>query len=147
MQIRPSQRRNWGTYDVRSWANDSLFKARQFAYRDVNGHEIRDGDRIGRAYFRSSASIVRTQLQQGGIRLAFLINEAAAGRSAFPKERISRSGAPGRTSTSSEPRTRRDADAPIAQVLLDKEWPRADGRMDRKAKEGACHSIEGRFSV
>ena len=79
LRITPWQRRGWSTYDLVGWANESLFRARRFAYRDVGGREIKTGHQLGGTYLRRRKGVVGLGLQQGGVRLAFLLNEAASG--------------------------------------------------------------------
>ena len=64
----------WATTDVRSWANESYRLSEEFVY----GRLPADG-RIRNAYFLPALGISRAQLMKGGVRLAHLLNAAAAG--------------------------------------------------------------------
>ena len=65
----------WAATDVRSWANESYRICEDFVY----GQLPADG-RIRNEYFLPALGITRTQLMKGGVRLAHLLNTAAAGR-------------------------------------------------------------------
>lgn len=65
--------------DVLTWAAESLSLARRFAYRD-GAEDIATGDSVGKSYQRQIEPIIERRLYEAGVRLAWLINETAAGR-------------------------------------------------------------------
>lgn len=66
----------WSNSDVVGWTNESYRIAEDFAYRVGNGA-------LADEYFNRALPIARERLQQAGIRLAHLLNEAARGRAHF----------------------------------------------------------------
>jgi hypothetical protein len=67
----------WTNSDVVSWANESYRIDEEFVYSVANG-----GD-IGQTYYDRALAISKRRIQQAGIRLAHVINEAARGRTSF----------------------------------------------------------------
>jgi nuclease S1 len=60
---------------VEDWATESLLAARQ-AYEDpVTGKRIKSGTKLADAYQEANLSVVRRRLDQGGVRLAIVLNE------------------------------------------------------------------------
>ena len=74
-QIAQDEARSWETLNVREWANESFRLDEQFVY----GKLPRNG-RIRNDYFKPGLGIAEVQLLKGGVRLAHLINSAAAGK-------------------------------------------------------------------
>jgi len=68
---------HWSNADVLGWTNESYQVAEGFVYSVPNG-----GD-VGQAYFDEAVPIVKLRMQQAGVRLAFVLNEAARGRAVF----------------------------------------------------------------
>ena len=73
-EINRDEARRWETLDVVSWANESYRVCEEFVY----GKLPADGF-IGNAYYKPGIGIAEVQLQKGGVRLAHVINRAAAG--------------------------------------------------------------------
>jgi hypothetical protein len=71
--VTAEQAASWANVDVVGWTNESFRLAEEFAYR-IPGEGVIDRDYLIRA-----VAIAREQLQRAGVRLAFLINSAAAG--------------------------------------------------------------------
>lgn len=69
-----------GSTNVLEWMRESFQLAREKAYKDSNGKEIRSGARLGADYYRRSEPIVTHQLAKAAVRLAYLINLLAAGK-------------------------------------------------------------------
>jgi hypothetical protein len=67
----------WANSDVLGWTNESYQIAEEFVYNVANGGDIAE------PYYNRALQIARQRLQQGGIRLAHLLNEAARGRALF----------------------------------------------------------------
>ena len=67
----------WANSDVMAWTNESYRIDEDFVYSVANGGQI------DQSYFDRAAPIVKERLQQAGVRLAFLLNEAARGRAYF----------------------------------------------------------------
>jgi hypothetical protein len=65
----------WSNSDVVGWTNESYRLDEEFVY------SVRDGGDVANAYYSRALPIARRRIQQGGIRLAHLLNEAARGRS------------------------------------------------------------------
>ena len=75
--ITTAQVSQWATADVIAWANESYRIAEDFAY------SVPNGGLIDQAYYDRALAITRIRLQQAGIRLAHVLNEAARGRTSF----------------------------------------------------------------
>jgi hypothetical protein len=67
----------WTNSDVVGWTNESYRLDEEFVYDVVGGADV------GSAYYARALPIARQRLQQAGIRLAHLLNEAARGRTNF----------------------------------------------------------------
>ena len=67
----------WSNSDVIGWANESYRIDEEFVYTAVT-----NGD-LGQDYYDRALSISKRRIQQAGIRLAHLLNEAARGRTSF----------------------------------------------------------------
>ena len=68
-----------GSTDVLQWMRESFRLARSHAYPGVDGKPIKTGDELGQAYYARSVPVVIGQLDKAGKRLAWLINQLAAG--------------------------------------------------------------------
>ena len=69
-----------GSTNVLQWLRESFRLARSEAYVNASGKPIRSGDHLGKAYYSRTKPIVMNRLATAGIRLAYLINELAAGK-------------------------------------------------------------------
>jgi S1/P1 Nuclease len=78
-EITAAEPTTWETFDLKAWAAESNELARMVAYVDENGSFLEDGAELEDAYFHRASPVVRQRLKQAGVRLAFLINSAAAG--------------------------------------------------------------------
>ena len=65
--------------DVLAWIRTSFRLARNNAYKDTEGNLIASGDTLGDAYFERAKPIVMSQISLSSSRLAYLLNELAAG--------------------------------------------------------------------
>ena len=65
--------------DVLAWIRTSFRLARDNAYKDTKGNLIASGDTLGDAYFERAKPIVMSQISLSSSRLAYLLNELAAG--------------------------------------------------------------------
>lgn len=73
--ISPADRAQWtASRDPRTWAEESLALARAHAF------EPREGAVLGDAYFERSLPVVAQRLQQAGVRLAALLEDAVGRR-------------------------------------------------------------------
>jgi hypothetical protein len=72
-EINRYEGREWETLDVVSWANESYRVCEEFVYG-----KLRPDGRIANTYFKQAVGIAEVQLQKGGVRLAHVINRAAA---------------------------------------------------------------------
>ena len=68
---------SWANSDVVAWTNESYRIDEDFVYSIPNGGDIQQ------TYYDRALSISRRRIQQAGIRLAHVINEAARGRTNF----------------------------------------------------------------
>ncbi len=68
-EITATQRREWSaSLDPVQWANESLDLSRQHTYR------VPEGGRLGPKYYEECLPVIKLRLQQGGIRLAAMLN-------------------------------------------------------------------------
>jgi hypothetical protein len=67
-EIRAEQIRHWTSGNAVDWTNDSHLAAVEFAYPGWS-------EDLGTAYFRKNIGPVRLQLQKGGVRLAYMLND------------------------------------------------------------------------
>lgn len=72
-QVTSGQARAWSTLNVIEWIDESYRLAEAVVYR------LPAGKRIDEAYFRRAVESSRLRLMQGGVRLAHLLNQLAAG--------------------------------------------------------------------
>ncbi|MFV8749917.1 S1/P1 nuclease [Nannocystaceae bacterium ST9] len=77
-QITPEQRDRWVAVDsVIDWVEESRRFAAAYAYLDAEGvGELKKGDVLGEAWYERNRPIVEQRLQQAGVRLAVLIEDA-----------------------------------------------------------------------
>jgi hypothetical protein len=78
-QITADEAKAWETLDVIAWANEAFALTTRFVY----GQLPADG-RITDAYYTPALRHSEVQLQKAGVRLAFLLNRAAANTLSFP---------------------------------------------------------------
>jgi hypothetical protein len=78
-EITPPELTAWQTFDVAAWAAESFALARTRAYTKPDGTRVRPNDPHTDAYFKAASPVLREQLKKAGVRLAHLINAAAAG--------------------------------------------------------------------
>ena len=74
-EIAEDEAKSWETLDVSDWADESYRIDEAFAYGELDAKGI-----IRNAYYKPAIGIAETQLMKGGVRLAHLINSAAAAR-------------------------------------------------------------------
>lgn len=73
--VSPAERAQWiASRDPRVWAEESLELARAYTF------EVREGAVLGDAYFERSLPVVARRLQQAGVRLAALLEDATRRR-------------------------------------------------------------------
>ncbi len=70
--ITDEQRQRWQPGDSNDWIDESFRLAEEFVYPGV------PADGIGEEYYRRAYEIIEKRLQQGGVRLADMINRIAA---------------------------------------------------------------------
>lgn len=78
-EITPAELAAWQTFDLQAWASESFNLAQTKGYTKPDGQRVMENDLLSDAYFNAAAPIVREQLKKAGVRLAHLINAAAAG--------------------------------------------------------------------
>jgi hypothetical protein len=76
----------WQDFDIAKWAGESFAAARATAYTKPDGTRVQDNDTLSTPYFNAAQPVAREQLKRAGVRLAHLINAAAAGT--LPKNMI-----------------------------------------------------------
>jgi hypothetical protein len=69
----------WATLTIADWAAEAHSLARLHAYTKPDGTPVNDGDTLDDAYFAAATDAVKLQLKRAGVRLATLIEAAAAG--------------------------------------------------------------------
>jgi hypothetical protein len=72
-EISPAQAAQWESPNVLRWTNESYRHAEAVAYRLPSGKRIRS------TYFNRAKGVSRLQLKRAGVRLAYLLNQIAAG--------------------------------------------------------------------
>ena len=63
---------------VMGWANHELELALRYAYRDVDGSEVREGTVLTEAYYERALPIMRQQLAAAAVRLAYTLDYVLA---------------------------------------------------------------------
>jgi nuclease S1 len=66
----------WMGGDVEAWATESLLAARTAYLVPGAGTGLNPGQKLGEEYVKANLPVVRQRLYQGGIRLAWVLNEA-----------------------------------------------------------------------
>lgn len=77
-EITDAEAAAWENFDVVGWSRESYEIVRELVY------DIPAGGRIGDDYFERAVPIVERRFKQAGVRLAYLLNHAAAGTLDFP---------------------------------------------------------------
>jgi nuclease S1 len=72
-RITPGERKLWVRGSVEDWALESHWLARNVAYKELPPGQT---PVLGEAYLNASMPVIEAQLEKGGIRLAFLLNQA-----------------------------------------------------------------------
>lgn len=78
-EITAAEAKAWATFDIAAWARESFAAARATAYTKPDGTKVQTNDTLSTPYFNAAQPLVREQLKKAGVRLAHLINAAAAG--------------------------------------------------------------------
>jgi hypothetical protein len=78
-EITPAQVTEWATFTIADWAAEAHGLARLHAYTKPDSTPVTDGDTLDDAYFAAASDAVKLQLKRAGVRLATLIEAAAAG--------------------------------------------------------------------
>jgi hypothetical protein len=69
----------WRDFDLVAWTEQSHELAEAYAYRHPDGRPVRSGDQLGEAYFEAARPVAEAQLMKAAVRLAHLLDAAAAG--------------------------------------------------------------------
>lgn len=80
--VQQSQKQNWNSSDVQTWARESFELAKNCAYKlncDATASDLRNGDYLSNAYYTNSEPIIHQRLLQAGVRLAHVINLSIVG--------------------------------------------------------------------
>jgi hypothetical protein len=77
-QISPEQHRRWTAVDsVYDWIEESRLFAAAYGYMSADGvHEVAKGDVLGEDWYERNKPVVEQRLQQAGVRLAVLLEDA-----------------------------------------------------------------------
>jgi hypothetical protein len=67
----------WANSDVVAWTNESYLIDEEFVY------DVGSGGNLAETYYNRALNVTKRRIQQAGIRLAHVINEAARGRTSF----------------------------------------------------------------
>lgn len=78
-QITAAQASSWGVIELQSWASESFAASLATAYRKPDGSRVQPNEVLSDAYFNAARSVLETQLKKAGVRLAAILNAAAAG--------------------------------------------------------------------
>jgi hypothetical protein len=78
-QITSAQALSWGTLDLKAWASESFAASQTTAYRKPDGSRVQPNEMLSDAYFNAAWPVVEIQLKKAGVRLAAILNAAAAG--------------------------------------------------------------------
>jgi len=78
-QITQAELNMWSNFDIVTWAEESFDLARSRAYTKSDGQAVMENDLLSDDYFNAARPVVVEQLKKAGVRLAHLINTAAAG--------------------------------------------------------------------
>ena len=77
-EITAAQAAEWEDFDVVGWSRESYEVVKSLVY------DVPPDGRLGDGYYERAAPIVERRMKQAGVRLAFLLNNAAAGTLDFP---------------------------------------------------------------
>ena len=77
-EITAAHAAEWEDFDVVGWSRESYEVAKSLVY------DVPPDAKLGNDYYERAASIVERRMKQAGVRLAFLLNSAAAGTLDFP---------------------------------------------------------------
>ncbi|MCZ6617481.1 MAG: hypothetical protein O7E57_05070 [Gammaproteobacteria bacterium] len=69
----------WRTFDIVGWTAETYQLAEMVAYTHENGTRVITGDNLPLPYFERARPIVEQQIMKASVRLAYLINQIAAG--------------------------------------------------------------------
>jgi hypothetical protein len=78
-EITAAEVTEWATFTIADWATEFEALARQHAYTKPDGTQVQDNDFLVDAYFAPAIDAVKVQVKKAGVRLAMLIDAAAAG--------------------------------------------------------------------
>jgi hypothetical protein len=78
-EITATEVTQWATFTIADWATESEGLPRQHAYTKPDGTQVHDNDFLNDAYFAPAIDAVKLQAKRAGVRLAMLIEAAAAG--------------------------------------------------------------------
>ena len=70
---------SWQTFDIVGWTAESYQLAKTVAYRFDNGARVISDNNLHLHYFERAKPIVERQIMKASVRLAYLINQIAAG--------------------------------------------------------------------
>jgi hypothetical protein len=79
VEITAAEATQWATFAIADWATESEALARQKAYVKSDGSEVQENDFLDDAYFTPTIQTVKQRIKRAGVRLAMLIEAAAAG--------------------------------------------------------------------
>ena len=79
-EITDAQAAEWESFDIFAWSEESYQLARTLGYGAVPTNGVISSD-----YFDRGAAVVEERMKQAGVRLAFLINNAATDSLDFPR--------------------------------------------------------------
>jgi hypothetical protein len=78
-EIMATEATQWATFTIADWATESEALARQHAYTKPDGTQVQANDFLDDACFAPAIDAVKIQIKKAGVRLAMLIDAAAAG--------------------------------------------------------------------
>lgn len=78
-QITEQEQSQWSSLNIDDWAADSFVLARDAVYVEIDGEAVGNEMRLGEAYYQRARPIVQEQIKKAAVRLAILIDKAAAG--------------------------------------------------------------------
>ena len=79
-EITAAEAAAWSELSIVDWARESHALARQRAYVKPDGSRVQDGELLDADYFARAIDAARLQVKRAGVRLAALIEAAAAGK-------------------------------------------------------------------
>ena len=78
-EITATEATQCATFTIADWASESEALARQKAYVKLDGTDVQQNDFLNDAYFAPAIATAKQRIKQAGVRLAMLIEAAAAG--------------------------------------------------------------------